>query len=224
MLGLFQFYSRFIPDFATNSKILYNLVKKGVPWEWTEACSNAYNHFVKSITSEPAMRQPILGQEFIIYSDGSKFAIGGILGQIIDGKEYIIEYASRLLKGSELNYGISGIECLAVVFLVKKWQHYLYGVHFSVYTDHQVLLNLMNIRDYHGGLGRQAMFLQEYHFTIKYLPRKDNSGADAASRPVLSITTRIKKQEYKKLSNFVVTQLDDGSYFYNAQDSKLIFS
>ena len=28
MLGLFQFFRRFIPDFAENSKCLYNLVKK----------------------------------------------------------------------------------------------------------------------------------------------------------------------------------------------------
>lgn len=200
VLGLFQFYSRFIPDFANYSKILYNLVKKDVPWNWTEECSKAYKHFVKSITTEPAMRQPRLGHEFIVYSDGSKYAIGGILCQMIDGKEYIIEYASRLLKGSELNYGISDIECLAVVFLVKKWHHYLYGVHFIVYTDHKALLNLMNIRDYHGRLGRQAMFLQEYHFTIKYLPGKENSGADAASRPVLAITTGNKNQDYDQKS------------------------
>ena len=200
ILGLFQFYSRFIPEFAENSKCLYNLIKKDVAWNWTEECRNAYKHFVKAITSEPAMRQPILGSSFVIYSDGSKVAIGGVLCQIQNGVEHIIEYKSRLLKGSELNYGISDIECLAVVFLVKKWHHYLYGVHFVVYTDHKALLNLMNIRDYHGRLGRQAMFLQEYQFTIKYLPGKENSGADAASRPVLAIVTRSRQQDYEQKS------------------------
>ena len=167
ILGLFQFYSRFINHFAEKAKCLYNLTKKDVEWNWTDECKAAYKHFVTSITSEPAMHQPILGKEFIIYSDGSKVAIGGVLCQLINGIEHIIEYASRMLKGSELNYGISDIECLAVVFLVRKWHHYLYGVHFIVYTDHKALLNLMNIRDYHGRLGRQAMFLQEYNFTIK---------------------------------------------------------
>ena len=58
----------------------------------------------------------------------------------------------------------------------------------------------MNIKDYHGRLGRQAMFLQEYTFTIKYLPGKQNSAADATSRPVLSVQTRGKRQEYEMLS------------------------
>ncbi len=42
----------------------------------------------------------------------------------------------------------------------------------------------MNMKDYHGRLGRQAMFVQEYQlFTIKYLPGAENSAADIASRP-----------------------------------------
>ena len=36
VLGLFQFYSRFIPDFANHSKILYNLVKKKLQYFKTE--------------------------------------------------------------------------------------------------------------------------------------------------------------------------------------------
>ena len=183
MMGLFQFYSRFIDNFAEKSKCLYNLIKTGVQWDWTEECQNAYRHFVKSVTSEPAMAQPIIGKPFIIYSDGSKEAIGGCLCQTIDGQTHIIEYASRMLKGAEKNYGISDIECLAVAWLVKKWHHYVYGVHFTVYTDHKALLNLMAIKDYHGRLGRQAMFLQKYTFTIQYLPGKENGAADASSRP-----------------------------------------
>ena len=183
MLGLFQFFSRFIPDFAENSKCLYNLVKKETEWNWNKECQEAYQHFVTSITTEPAMRQPDFNHEFIVHSDGSKTAIGGILSQTINGITYIIEYASRLLKGAEKNYGISDLEALAVVFLVKKWHRYLYGRHFSIFSDHKSLLSLMSIKDYYGRLGRQAMFLQEYNFTLNYIPGKDNFGADAASRP-----------------------------------------
>ena len=169
-LGLFNFYRRFIDNFAEKSKILYNLIQKGVVFEWNDKCKEAYKYFVECITSSPAMAQPIIGKPFIVYSDGSKYDIGGVLAQVIDGVEHIIEYASRLLKGPELNYGISDIKCLACVFLVKKWYHYLYGAYFTLYTDHKALLQLMGLKDYLGSLGRQAMFLQEYNFTIKYLP------------------------------------------------------
>ncbi len=50
------------------------------------------------------MAQPNLRLTFIVYSDASKYAIGGVLCQIIDGDQHIIEYASRLLKGAKLTY------------------------------------------------------------------------------------------------------------------------
>ena len=150
MLGLFQFFSRFIDKFAEKAKCLYELTKKGTSWNWTKECQDAYRHFVDRITSEPAMRQPDFTQEFIVHSDGSKNAIGGVLSQKINGVEYIIEYASRILKGAERNYGISDIECLAAVYLIRKWHRYLYGKHFTLYTDHKALLTFMAIKDYYG--------------------------------------------------------------------------
>ncbi len=77
------------------SRILYKLLEKDVSFVWTKECSEAYRYFVLCITSEPAMAQPIMNQPFIVYSDGSKFAIGGVLCQNINGVEHIIEYASR---------------------------------------------------------------------------------------------------------------------------------
>ena len=193
-LGLFNFYRKFIPNFAEKSRCLYELIKKDVPFNFTEECVESYKYFINCITSEPALAMPVLGQPFIVYSDGSKFAIGGVLAQIINGVEHIIEYASRLLKNAELNYGISDIECLAVVFLIKKWHHFLYQNNFTLYTDHKSLEQLMNLRDFHGRLGRQALFIQEYMpFNIKYLPGPENSAADFASRPnkyVLLVETR----------------------------------
>ena len=181
-LGCFNFYRRFINNFADKSRVLYRLLEKGVKFNWTGECSEAYKYFVLCITSEPAMAQPVMNKPFIVYSDGSKYPIGGVLCQEIDGVEHIIEYASRLLKNAELNYGISDIECLAVVFLVKKCHIYLYNTTFTLYTDHKAVLQLMFLKNYIGRLGRQALMLQEYTFTIKYLPGPENTAADISSR------------------------------------------
>ena len=40
---------------------------------------------MECITSSPVIAQPITGKPFIVYSDGSKYAIGGVLAQVIDG-------------------------------------------------------------------------------------------------------------------------------------------
>ena len=40
----------------------------------------------------------------------------------------MIAYASRQLKPHEKNYLTHDLELLAVVFMLKIWRHYLYGV------------------------------------------------------------------------------------------------
>ncbi|KAH0722549.1 hypothetical protein KY290_006570 [Solanum tuberosum] len=56
-------------------------------------------------------------------------------GQMSRGK--VITYASRRLKVHEKNYPTHGLELAAVVFSLKIWRHYLYGVRVDVFTDHK---------------------------------------------------------------------------------------
>ena len=63
-------------------------------------------------------------------------------------------------------------ELLRSTSLIKKsekWHVYLYNNYFTLYTDHKALFQLMILKNYVGRLGRQALMLQEYSFTIKYL-------------------------------------------------------
>jgi hypothetical protein len=51
----------------------------------------------------------------------------------------VIAYISRKLKLHEENYATHDLELAAVVFTLKKWRHYLYGVIFEIFTDHKSL-------------------------------------------------------------------------------------
>ena len=51
----------------------------------------------------------------------------------------VIAYASRQLKDYEKNYLTHDLELAAVVFVLKMWRHYLYGVYCDIYTDHKNL-------------------------------------------------------------------------------------
>lgn len=48
----------------------------------------------------------------------------------------VIAYASRQLRPHEKNYPTYDLELAAVVFALKIWCHYLYGVTCEVYIDH----------------------------------------------------------------------------------------
>ncbi|WMV58239.1 hypothetical protein MTR67_051624 [Solanum verrucosum] len=54
----------------------------------------------------------------------------------------VLAYASRPLKIHEKNYPTHDLELDIVVFALKIWHHYLYGVHVDVFTDHKSLQDL----------------------------------------------------------------------------------
>ena len=75
------------------------------------------------------------GKNKTIYSDASRVGLGCVLMQ--GGK--VIAYASRQLNDHEKNYPTYDLEVAAVVFALKLWRHYLYGVNVDVFIDQKIL-------------------------------------------------------------------------------------
>ena len=94
----------------------------------------------------------------------------------------VISYNSKLFNPQQIKYSITEKECLALVYAVKKYRHYIYGSHFTVYTDHNPLQFLMKIKNPNGRLTRWSMLLMEYDFTVAYKPGKKHQNADTLSR------------------------------------------
>jgi len=59
----------------------------------------------------------------------------------------VIAYASRQLKVHEINYPTCDQELAAIVFALKIWRHFLYGVSFNVFSDHKSLRYLFDQKD-----------------------------------------------------------------------------
>jgi len=57
------------------------------------------------------------------------------LGYVLMQHGKVVAYASRQLKVHERNYPTHDLELVAVVFVLKIWRHYLYGVHVDIFTD-----------------------------------------------------------------------------------------
>ena len=50
-LGLVTFYGKFIKDLATIAHPLYNLLKKGTEWHWSEECQSSFEKVKDELTS-----------------------------------------------------------------------------------------------------------------------------------------------------------------------------
>ena len=117
----------------------------------------------------------------------------------------VIAYASRQLKVHEKNYPTHDFELAAVVFALKIWRHYLYGVHCQIYTDHKSLKYIFTQKELNMRQRRLLELVKDYDCEILYQPGKANKVADALSRKssatVMSITELPKalQEEIHKL-------------------------
>ena len=185
-LGLCNYYRRFIEKFSFIAAPLYGMLKKDMVWNWTKECQNAFDLLKTKLIEYPILRQPDLQKPFIIFTDASTKAIGAVLSQKDkENKEFVCAYASRLLKGAELHYGITDKECLAVLWAVKHFRVYLYGSRFTVITDHSALTWLMSLNEPTGRLARWSLYLQTFTFEVIHRKGLKHSNVDVLSRPVM---------------------------------------
>ena len=94
--------------------------------------------------------------------DASDFAVGAVLGQRIEGKSYVIFYASKTLNQAQKNYDTTEKEMLAVVYSFEKFRPYLLGSRAIVFTDHAVIKYLLAKKESKPRLIRWVLLLQEF--------------------------------------------------------------
>ncbi|WMV09011.1 hypothetical protein MTR67_002396 [Solanum verrucosum] len=103
----------------------------------------------------------------------------------------------------EKNYPTHDLELAAVVFALKIWRHYLYGVHVDMFTDHKGLHQYVFT---HKELNlRQRIwldFLKDYDMSVHYHLGKENVVEDALSRLSMGSVAHVK-EERKELAKDV---------------------
>ena len=182
-MGLSNYYRRFIPAYAQIAEPLHRLLKKNSKsFHWTAECEASFNTLKSKLTTSPVLAYPRFTDPFIVSTDASDKAIGGVLSQVQNGHERVIAYWSRQLQKAERNYSTIEREALAVVGAVKEFYPYLYGFSFKLLTDHNPLTSLRGVKDTGGRLTRWLLFLQQFNFTIEYKKGTTHSNTDTLSR------------------------------------------
>ncbi|GLI63416.1 hypothetical protein VaNZ11_006384 [Volvox africanus] len=197
-LGLAQYYCRMVKGFAEIAHPLTNLLAghtgkghKQAITKWDKSCEKAFQVLKDTLTSAPVMAPPDPNAPFMLTTDASDYATGGVLSQVQDGVERVIAYESRKLTPAERNYPAHDREMLAVVHCLRVWWHHLKGPHpVTIWTDNsavsafktQPLLNQRQVR--------WLAELEEFNYVIEHKPGKTNVVADAISRrPDLRVHT-----------------------------------
>ncbi|GJX10662.1 putative reverse transcriptase domain-containing protein [Tanacetum coccineum] len=87
-----------------------------------------------------------------------------------------------ILKIHEKNYTTRDLELGAVVFGLKTWRYYLYGMKSVIYTDHKSLQHIFDQKELNMHQRMWIELFSDYECEIRYHPGKANVVADALSR------------------------------------------
>jgi len=121
-LGHAGFHHRFIKDFSIIARPLTRLLAKDVPFEFDDACLQAFEILKKALILAPIIQPPNWSLPFEIMCDASDYVVGALLGQTKDKKHHVIAYASKTLTGPQLNYATTEKELLAIDFVIEKFR------------------------------------------------------------------------------------------------------
>ena len=182
--GMVNFLSVFLKDLQIKLAPIYQLTRKGIPWEWTEECQEAFDSIKKDLTNPPVLVMPNDKGHFVLVSDTSTIGCGATLYQMIDGEYRVIAYYSKKLPEAVRRYSISELELTGMLANITAFKHILRNVDFTVYCDHSALVHIIKAKREPPTLRLQKLVehLMDYKFSIKFLKGKEMFVTDFLSR------------------------------------------
>lgn len=180
-LGLCNYFSHYVPNYAKIARPLYSLLRKGTAFDWDKSCSDAFALLKSKLTTAPILIFPDFHTAFIVTTDASDLAM---LSQGDIPRDRPISYASKVLNAAQRNYSTIEKELYAIIYAIDMFRHYIYGFEFMLFTDHKPLIFLHKLKNPSGRLFRWKLKLSEYRYKIVYRKGTQNNVADALSRIV----------------------------------------
>ena len=148
----------------------------------------AFEDLKRALVTDPVLwpHQPLRPQ--CVKSDASLFGLGAVLVQHDDdNNEHPIVYASRKLP-LERNFSTIEKETLAVVWALKTFERYIYGVHTTVEIDHNCPRWLNTISIQNPRLTTWPLALQKYDIAeVKYKKGIMHTDCDGLSRIMFNV-------------------------------------
>ena len=90
-----NFLSMFCLELQKLLKPIYDLIRKGRPFNWGREQQDSFEEIKCRLIKPPVLHMPNKTGRFHLYSDTSKFATGSALYQIQNGKPKLIAYTSK---------------------------------------------------------------------------------------------------------------------------------
>ena len=173
-LGMTNFTSQFMPNYANVTHPLRMLLRKNCHWKWEKEHQRAFEKLKASLRTDTFLSYYDINLvKTEVICDASPVGLGAMLVQYEKENPIprIVAYNSKALTDVERRYGQIEREALAIQFSCIKFRIYLLGhPGFMVVTDHKPLVSLFNNPRKPGPfrVEKIRLKLQGYSFTVIY--------------------------------------------------------
>jgi len=185
-IGFVNFYRRFIRDFLTIARPLFDLTRSDQAWNWDAKEQKAFKGLKMVVTTAPVLVLPQDLEPFRIEADSSDFTSEAVLSQRLPGEEkwHPVAFYSKSLSPVEQNYKIHDKEMLAIIRALEEWRHFLEGVQHPVeiWTDYKNLEYFMTAKKLNRRQACWSIYLACFDFKLTHRPGRCMGKPDALSR------------------------------------------
>ena len=208
-----NFLSMFCTELQKLLKPIYDLTRKGRPFNWGKEQQDSFEEIKRRLIKPPVLHMPNKTGRFHLYSDTSKFATGSTLYQIQNGKPKLIAYASKRLPDTMKSYSITELELCSLAINIASFSHLLKRVDFDAIVDHLPLthiikskMELATIR-----IKRLLELISSYSFNLYDMKGKDmllsdfllqQDNDDSNPNEIIPISSDMYKILENNLENF----------------------
>ena len=171
-----------ICSFSNLMEPIFELTRKST-FDWTDSADKALKILKERMTKCPFISFCDPRVPYILTTDASDCALGGILMQKV-GKEYrVIAAVSKCFSDTERRWSATEREAFAVLYCCRKLEYFLGGVQFIVQTDHKSLVYMDRKNFNNSKICRWQSELSRFSFVVEYIEGATNIWADWLSRP-----------------------------------------
>mmetsp|Transcript_10393 Transcript_10393/g.10015 ORF Transcript_10393/g.10015 Transcript_10393/m.10015 type:complete len:951 (-) Transcript_10393:1276-4128(-) len=180
LLGACLFFMKHIPFYAEKTAPLHEMCCTGFsfdPKTWTKDYVSAFEVLKKSILAAISITIPNFDYTFILRTDASDVAWGGILLQVTpEGLYECINLCSGKFTDSAFKWDIQKKEACAIKLSIEASEYILRGKYFIIETDNKNMLymglSLIGI------VVRWRVYIQSFHYCLRHLLAKYNTVSD----------------------------------------------
>ncbi|KAJ5110888.1 hypothetical protein N7532_001423 [Penicillium argentinense] len=212
-VGLAVYFRVVIAGFAMIIAPLYKLMKSGAHFQWGKEQQQSFDETKRILSTFPVVLpidyeyDPLV---IVVAVDSSASGWGSVMMQVRSAVRKPARYESGMWSETERFYDAGKRECRGVLKALKKFRHWLYGVHFTLEIDAKTLVAQLNrsATDLPGALVTSWIaWIRLFDFDVHHVPGRKHGAADALSRRPYSAEEIAEQKNEEDVDEFILAEI-----------------